>query len=302
MAPCSETFDAIGVTNQVVVDSEDAIDRALEIARARSGARRRVQPLPRRLRARRGQPGRGHRRDGGPAPAGGGRGRPAHGGGNRRARRPDGRAGARRSRLRPRLPARPGRDPPDAAVDPGGRLATRPGRPAPGDDSHPEGCRARSRRDREGVLGRPDRRAHPRVDRRERARQPRGRHRGRRGAPGRLGGDGDRRPSPGRRARPGGRHRRRRPRHLEHVGAALERRRPRVHHIVDPASGLPAAERWRTVSVAAASCVDANGAATAAIVMGEAAAAWLDGMGLAARLVRPDGSVTSTSRWPAEAA
>ena len=34
MEPCSETFDAIGVTNQVVVDSEDAIDRALEIARA----------------------------------------------------------------------------------------------------------------------------------------------------------------------------------------------------------------------------------------------------------------------------
>ena len=148
-----------------------------------AGARRRVQPLPRRLRARRGQPGRGYRRAGGPAPAGGGRGCPAHRGGNRRARRSDRRAGARRSRLRPRLQARPGCDSPDAAVDPGGRLAARPGRPAPGDDSHPEGCRARSRRDREGVLGRPDRRAHPRVDRRERARQPRGRHRGRRGAP-----------------------------------------------------------------------------------------------------------------------
>ena len=75
-----------------------------------------------------------------------------------------------------------------------------------------------------------------------------------------------------------------------------------LHHIVDPASGRPAAERWCTVSVAAATCVDANAAATAAIVMGEAAAAWLDGMGLAARLVRPDGSVTSTSRWPADAA
>ena len=75
-----------------------------------------------------------------------------------------------------------------------------------------------------------------------------------------------------------------------------------LHHIVDPASGRPAAERWRTVSVAAATCVEANGAATAAIVMGEAAAAWLDGMGLAARLVRRDGSVMSTSRWPAGAA
>jgi thiamine biosynthesis lipoprotein len=75
-----------------------------------------------------------------------------------------------------------------------------------------------------------------------------------------------------------------------------------LHHIVDPASGLPAAERWRTVSVAAATCVEANAAATAAIVMGERAAAWLDGMGLAARLVRPDGSVASTSGWPAESA
>jgi thiamine biosynthesis lipoprotein len=75
-----------------------------------------------------------------------------------------------------------------------------------------------------------------------------------------------------------------------------------LHHIVDPASGLPADEQWRTVSVAAATCVDANAAATAAIVMGADAPEWLEGMGLAARLVRPDGTVTRTSRWPADAA
>jgi thiamine biosynthesis lipoprotein len=75
-----------------------------------------------------------------------------------------------------------------------------------------------------------------------------------------------------------------------------------LHHIVDPASGLPADEHWRTVSVAAATCVDANAAATAAIVMGAEAPEWLEGMGLAARLVRPDGTVTRTSRWPADAA
>jgi len=71
-----------------------------------------------------------------------------------------------------------------------------------------------------------------------------------------------------------------------------------VHHIVDPASGVPAAEHWRTVSVAAATCVDANGGATAAIVLGPSAPAWLDRLGLAARLVRPDGSVVMTRGWP----
>jgi thiamine biosynthesis lipoprotein len=71
-----------------------------------------------------------------------------------------------------------------------------------------------------------------------------------------------------------------------------------VHHIVDPATGRPAADVWRTVGVAAASCVDANAAATAAIVMGRAAPRWLERQRLAARLVRPDGSVTVTAGWP----
>jgi thiamine biosynthesis lipoprotein len=75
-----------------------------------------------------------------------------------------------------------------------------------------------------------------------------------------------------------------------------------LHHIVDPASGRPAATCWRTVSVAAETCVDANIAATAAIVRGEPAAAWLDDLGLAARLVRPDGTVVRTAGWPAAVA
>ena len=37
---------------------------------------------------------------------------------------------------------------------------------------------------------------------------------------------------------------------------------------IDPRTGAPAAEHWRTVSVAAATCVDANIASTAAIVLG----------------------------------
>jgi FAD:protein FMN transferase len=73
-----------------------------------------------------------------------------------------------------------------------------------------------------------------------------------------------------------------------------------LHHILDPRTGLPAPVVWRTVSVAAASCVDANVASTAAIIRGERSPIWLAETGLPARLVRPDGSVTAVGGWPAE--
>ena len=72
----------------------------------------------------------------------------------------------------------------------------------------------------------------------------------------------------------------------------------RVHHIIDPATGEPAESCWRTVSVAAGRCVDANTASTAAIIRGEAALPWLNEAGLPARLVRHDGSVETTAGWP----
>ena len=71
-----------------------------------------------------------------------------------------------------------------------------------------------------------------------------------------------------------------------------------VHHIVDPATGLSAAPCWRTVSVAAETCVQANAASTAAIVLGERAVAWLEERRLPARLVRVDGTVITTDGWP----
>jgi len=74
-----------------------------------------------------------------------------------------------------------------------------------------------------------------------------------------------------------------------------------LHHIVDPTTGRPAPDRWRTVTVAAATCVDANAAATAAVVLGDVAEEWLESLGLPARLVARDGSVSATSRWPGEA-
>jgi thiamine biosynthesis lipoprotein len=71
-----------------------------------------------------------------------------------------------------------------------------------------------------------------------------------------------------------------------------------VHHIVDPRTGGPAAGGWRTVSVAAASCVDANTASTASVVLGTAAPGWLAQRGLPARLVTDDGDVCTVAGWP----
>ena len=73
-----------------------------------------------------------------------------------------------------------------------------------------------------------------------------------------------------------------------------------VHHIVDPATGAPAASCWRTVSVAAGTCTDANTASTAAIIRGTGAPDWLSGLGLPARLVGQDDTVVTTAGWPAE--
>lgn len=72
-----------------------------------------------------------------------------------------------------------------------------------------------------------------------------------------------------------------------------------VHHLLDPRTGLPAREVWRTATVAAASCVDANTASTAALVTGAAGADWLAGTGLPARLVAADGAVRLLGGWPA---
>jgi len=73
-----------------------------------------------------------------------------------------------------------------------------------------------------------------------------------------------------------------------------------MHHILDPATGAPVESPWRTVSVTAASCVDANIASTASIVFGQRAIEWLSANGLAARLVRHDGGVVTTGGWPPE--
>ncbi|MET0233368.1 MAG: FAD:protein FMN transferase [Kibdelosporangium sp.] len=73
-----------------------------------------------------------------------------------------------------------------------------------------------------------------------------------------------------------------------------------LHHILDPATGLPASRIWRYATVSAASCVAANTASTAALVLGDRAPNWLAARRLPARLVATGGAVTTVAHWPEE--
>lgn len=73
-----------------------------------------------------------------------------------------------------------------------------------------------------------------------------------------------------------------------------------LHHVVDPATGVPASGCWRTVSVAAGTCLDANIASCASILLGAAAQVWLESRRLPARLVAIEGQVTTTCGWPSD--
>jgi FAD:protein FMN transferase len=75
-----------------------------------------------------------------------------------------------------------------------------------------------------------------------------------------------------------------------------------MHHIIDPATGTSARTRWRTVSVAAADCADANIATTAALLRSRDAPEWLEGLGLPARLISWDGHVMTVGDWPGDPA
>ncbi len=76
----------------------------------------------------------------------------------------------------------------------------------------------------------------------------------------------------------------------------------RRHHLVDPATRLPAEGPWRSVSVVATTCLRANTASTAAMVKGDAALAWLRTTGLPARLVSEQGGLVTLGGWPREVA
>ncbi|RZL77890.1 MAG: FAD:protein FMN transferase [Rhodococcus sp. (in: high G+C Gram-positive bacteria)] len=71
-----------------------------------------------------------------------------------------------------------------------------------------------------------------------------------------------------------------------------------VHHILDPRTGRSVDPVWRTVTVAAHTCVDANTVATAAIVRGHRAVNWVRALGLPARFVTRDRAVRTVGAWP----
>ena len=70
------------------------------------------------------------------------------------------------------------------------------------------------------------------------------------------------------------------------------------HHIIDPRTGRTAPVVWAQVSCAGASCLEANAASTAAVVLGADAPDWLAQQGVPARLDGVDGRVVTTPGWP----
>lgn len=71
-----------------------------------------------------------------------------------------------------------------------------------------------------------------------------------------------------------------------------------VHHIIDPRTGSSAEPVWRSVSVAASTCLAANALSTAAIIRGRRAPGWLAGLGIPARFVDQSGLEQTVGGWP----
>jgi len=86
------------------------------------------------------------------------------------------------------------------------------------------------------------------------------------------------------------------------VRRAWRRGGVRLHHIVDPRTAAPAASVWRSATVAAATCTEANTASTAAVILGHEAPRWLAERGGTARLVDQQHRVVRVGDWPREAA
>ncbi len=71
-----------------------------------------------------------------------------------------------------------------------------------------------------------------------------------------------------------------------------------MHHLLDPRTGRPTTGPWRTVTATGPTCVAANTATTAALVLGAAAVPWLEQHDVTARLVHESGAVHRVGSWP----
>jgi thiamine biosynthesis lipoprotein len=69
------------------------------------------------------------------------------------------------------------------------------------------------------------------------------------------------------------------------------------HHLIDPMTGAPSTTPWRDVTVSASSCLRADVAAKAALLLGPAGPSWLDRRGLPGRFVSREGEVSVNQTW-----
>jgi FAD:protein FMN transferase len=76
----------------------------------------------------------------------------------------------------------------------------------------------------------------------------------------------------------------------------------RMHHLIDPRTGLPATSPWSHVTACGASCLDADVAAKAGFLMGEDGPDWLDERGVPARFLHTGGAAVANRAWAAATA
>jgi thiamine biosynthesis lipoprotein ApbE len=69
------------------------------------------------------------------------------------------------------------------------------------------------------------------------------------------------------------------------------------HHLIDPATGLPADSPWEQVTACGATCLDADVAAKAAFLLGARGPSWLDEREIPGRFVSRGGEVTANAAW-----
>jgi thiamine biosynthesis lipoprotein len=74
----------------------------------------------------------------------------------------------------------------------------------------------------------------------------------------------------------------------------------RYNHLVDPRTSLSVGSTWRSVSVVADTCTQANTVSTAALVKGPKAPGYVRSTGRPTRFVGGDGRVLLLNGWPEE--
>jgi thiamine biosynthesis lipoprotein len=72
------------------------------------------------------------------------------------------------------------------------------------------------------------------------------------------------------------------------------------HHLIDPRTGAPVESPWEQVTAVGATCVAADIAAKAGVLLGCAGPAWLDGRSIPARFLTPEGDIVLNETWKSQ--